>query len=87
MIDARTTERSDTEHWFRTHVLTRFFATVWWVLMVAVTFGVAWSAIDLARYRTPGNVASLAIMLIVFIPVYREWPNAQRMGRMLVRGT
>lgn len=75
------------ELWFRHHVLTRFFATVWWGFMVLVTGSVAATAVDLVRFRTPGNVASLAIMLIVFIPVYREWPNWRRMGRMLRHGT
>ncbi|MGN6694287.1 MAG: hypothetical protein ACTHN0_08920 [Aquihabitans sp.] len=73
--------------WVRGHVLTRLLAALWWVVMVFLTVAVASSYVRLAVDRTIGDVAGAAVATIILIPLWREWPNARRMGRMLRHGT
>lgn len=73
--------------WFRGHVLTRFFATVWWMVMVFITACVAVGVIDAAIHPSWRSLVKVAIAAVIAIPLVREWPNWRRMGRMLRHGT
>ena len=75
------------ELWFRHHVLTRFFAAVWWIAMALMTFSVAWAWGRLAWDRSWGGLIGVAIAMVIAIPVAKEWPHWRRMGRMLRHGT
>ena len=88
MPHVRTPERSSTEAWFRGHVLTRFAATVWWVVMVLLSITVAWAWIAVAIDPTwPGALGATFWTLIFGLAIGKEWPNASRMWRMLRHGT
>lgn len=87
MADMRTSEASEREAWIRGHVFTRFFATVWWVLVLSVTVGTVATYLDAARHPGWPSILGAAIVTLIFIPIGREWPNWRRMGRMLVHGT
>ena len=87
MAATQTTGPSEREIWFRGHVMTRFFATVWWVVMVFITVNVAATLIALALDPHLARLIGLGIGVLIFIPVWREWPSWRRMARMLRHGT
>ena len=87
MAEVQTSGVSEREAWFRGHVMTRFFATVWWVLVLTITSCAAVNSVRLVLDPGWGTLIGAIVNLLIFIPIYREWPNWRRMGRMLRHGT
>ena len=80
--------RSHVFRWLLTRVGTRAAAAAWWAVMVFFDLLILNWWIGLVRDPTPaGAVLVVGFTLIAGIPLVHEWPNARRMGRMLVRGT
>lgn len=74
--------------WLVTRVGSRAAAAAWWVVMVGFDLLVLNWWVGLVRDPSPASaVLVVGLTLVVGIPLVHEWPNARRMGRMLVRGT